>query len=82
MPVEIIDISDDNEEIDWDLLRGESERASVETTAKEKAPPVTSSDSSSSSDSSGAGYCISFHNDGPQMRRIRCLMCGPCRDPW
>ena len=29
MPIEIIDISDDYEEIDWDLLRGESEQVSV-----------------------------------------------------
>ncbi|XP_062230072.1 aspartyl protease family protein At5g10770-like [Phragmites australis] len=67
MPIEIIDISDDNEEIDWDLRWGESEQASVEPMAKEeggkvreKAPPATSSDSFSSSNSSGVGYCLSF----------------------
>ncbi|XP_062230078.1 inhibitor of trypsin and hageman factor-like [Phragmites australis] len=37
MPVEIIDISDDDEDINWDLLLGESEQASVETTVKEEA---------------------------------------------
>ena len=36
MPVEIIDISDDEEEIDWDLLRGESEQASLEMMAKRR----------------------------------------------
>ena len=88
MHVEIIDISDDDEEIDWDLLRGESEQVSAEPVAKEeagkvreKAPPATSSDSSSSSDSSEAGYCIGFHSGMPQMRRIRRPMCGPCQDP-
>ena len=88
MPFEIIDISDDDEEIDWDLLRGESEQASAKATtkvearkAREKASPVTSSDSSSSSDYSGAGYYISFHSGRAQMRRIRRPMRGPYRDP-
>ena len=88
MPVETIDISDNDEEIDWDLLLRESEPASMGPVvkqeearkARERASPVTSSDSSASSGISGAGYCIGFRNGKPQMRRIRCLMCGPCRD--
>ena len=89
MPVKIINISDDDEEIDWDLLWGESEQASMETTAKEeagkareRAPSVTSSDSSSSSDSSGVSYYIGFRSGRPQMRRIYRPMRGPCRDPY
>ena len=88
MPIKIIDIFDDDDEINWDLLQGESEQASVEPAtkvearkAREKALPVTSLDSSSSSDSSRAGYYIGFRNGKPQMRRIRHLMRGPCQDP-
>ena len=73
MPVEIIDISDDDKETDWDLLRRESEPASMGPTtkqegagkARERALPVTSSDSSGSSGSSGAGYYIGFRNCKP-----------------
>ena len=79
MPIGIIDISDDDEETDWDLLRGESDeekQASTETivtlTAKEEAgkaremaPLVTSSDYSSSSDGSRAGYYIGLRSGRP-----------------
>ena len=36
----------------------------------ERAVEEVSSSSSSSFDSSGAGYCISFHSGRPQMKRI------------
>ena len=94
-PVGIIDISDDNEETDWDLLQGESDeenQVSAETMAtltakeeagneREKPPPVTSSDSSSSSNSLGAGNYIDLRNGRPQMRRICSPIRGPCRGP-
>ena len=89
MSVETIDISNDDEEIDSDLLLRESESASMGLTvkqeeawkAKERASLVTSSDSSASSSSSGVGYYINFRNGRPQMRRIHRFMCGPYRDP-
>ena len=95
VPVEIIDIFDDDEEIDWDLLQRESdeeEQASAEKLAAlaareeagkkgEEAATVAPSVSSSSSDSSEAGYCISFRGGRPQMRCIRRSTRGPFRDP-
>ena len=36
MPIEIIDISDDDDEIGWDLLRRESEPASVGPAVKQE----------------------------------------------
>ena len=88
VPVKTIDISDDDEEIDWDLLLRENEPASMGPVvkqeeaekARERASLMTSSDSSVSSGSSRAGYCICFRNGRPQMRCICRLMRGPYRD--
>ena len=86
MLVEIIDISDDDEEINWDLLQRESDEEEWASTAtvgkkREEALTVSPSVSSSSSNISGASYCVSFRGSRPRMRYIRSSMRRPCRDP-
>ena len=84
-PAEIIDISDDEGEVDWDLLEKEINEAEKEASqagekeAKEEGKKAadgfsSSLSPSSSSDGSGAGYCISFCSGRPQMKHIHRFM--------